>query len=173
MSDSVVWWMEQELEVRVEGCTERPFAPCTWWSLRRNALPPNSSYYSLLQWRCEWPFSRSGKSTDETGLFLAWLWAATVGKRIQRCSHPCSASWGCPRWRPHWSCWAAPCHPRRCVWHSGSASGTGSAPGSPETKHTQCTVVSSFKKGHNEMVRTNLRVDNEWFKRCSVITLMR
>lgn len=59
---------EQELEVWVEGCTERPFAPCTRGSLHRKALPPNTNYYSLLQWRCEWPFSYSGKSRDETGL---------------------------------------------------------------------------------------------------------
>lgn len=63
-------------------------------------------------------------------------------QRIQRCSHPCISSWGCPRCRPRWSCWAGPCHPRRCVWHCGSASGTGSGPGSPETKNTQCTIVS-------------------------------
>lgn len=152
---------EQELEVWAEGCTERPFAPCTRGSLHRKALPPNTNYYSLLQWRCEWPFSYSGKSRDETGLsyFSPGCEQRLWSQRIQRCSHPCISSWDCPRWSPHWSCWAAPCHPPRCVWHCGSASGTGSAPGSPATKHTHNAQLLAHSKGHNVTVWTNWEPD--------------
>lgn len=89
----------------------------------------HSALLEIAQMRSDSAISHLGVSCD-------------CEQRIQRCSHPCISSWGCPRWHPHWSCWAAPCHPLRCVWHCGSASGTGSAPGSPATKHIQCTLVS-------------------------------
>lgn len=102
---------------------------------------PTLTYYSVLICHSEWPFSYSGNSRQKNSSAIPRCSVnCEYEQRIQRCSHPCISSWGCPRWRPHWSCWAAPCHPPRCVWHYGSASGTGAAPGSPAKKtHTMCT----------------------------------
>lgn len=130
---------EQELEIQ-----RRPFLP---------AHLPTLTYYSLLICYSEWPFSYSGYSRKEKGSAIPhWGVNCEREQRIQRCSHPCISSWGCPRWRPHWSCWAAPCHPRRCVWHCGSASGTGSAPGSPETKNTHNVQLLGHWKRQNEIM---------------------
>lgn len=106
---------------------------------------------------------------DRTQLFSTEMWTTSLSKRIQRCSHPCISSWGCPRWRPRWSCWAAPCRPLHCVWHCGSASGSGSAPGSPATKHTQCAIVIWLR---NDTMRRRGQIENltsashKWMKAC-------